>query len=396
MTENFFAKVLSSFFNAPHKEEITSTRKNTIFKSEETDLRAVSRTASTVNSRPKRKRKRVKKIPQPEHNAHSVEYRVQNDGTSLDDFIKIISEGFDGEIEQILVGGLSGIPPYRKFRDQEHVYLSKDPNSEAPWIKRYYVKIFFDKNNSGLMKTMSSLSLPKNSTDFKSEIYDVRNETAKNYLLSVCPQLNEYSKKMRLSIGFSTQTLRLIFRLKLPIRARDIIIHCGTGHITEFAKNLREQFILKCENDLQSEHHKGVRLYNDYSFRKKFFKNRENQLRLALNVPEIGKANVSQYLLYTLVMEHFSSVKYEYSPAWLGRQRYDIYIPKHKVAIEYNGQQHYMPIEIWGGEEGFAKQQARDREKVAKSRANNVELRVWRYDREITRENVKHFLRDLV
>ncbi len=32
---------------------------------------------------------------------------------------------------------------------------------------------------------------------------------------------------------------------------------------------------------------------------------------------------------------------------------FDFYLPKHNICIEYQGQQHYHPIEYWGGKEKF-------------------------------------------
>lgn len=48
-------------------------------------------------------------------------------------------------------------------------------------------------------------------------------------------------------------------------------------------------------------------------------------------------------------------ILYEYSPDWLGKQRFDIYIPKYNIAIEYNGEQHYKPIARFGGVLGYNK-----------------------------------------
>ena len=38
----------------------------------------------------------------------------------------------------------------------------------------------------------------------------------------------------------------------------------------------------------------------------------------------------------------------------------DFYLPDHNTFIEFNGNQHYKPIEFWGGENAFEKQQIRD------------------------------------
>ena len=51
------------------------------------------------------------------------------------------------------------------------------------------------------------------------------------------------------------------------------------------------------------------------------------------------------------------------SPIWLAPQHLDIYLPSQKVAIEYQGEQHYRPIEIFGGAEGFEATVRRDEAK---------------------------------
>ncbi len=51
--------------------------------------------------------------------------------------------------------------------------------------------------------------------------------------------------------------------------------------------------------------------------------------------------------------------------------------------IEYNGEQHYNPIEIWGGEEKLIEQQKRDQRKVEYCKDNKIPLLVipyWEYD----------------
>lgn len=40
--------------------------------------------------------------------------------------------------------------------------------------------------------------------------------------------------------------------------------------------------------------------------------------------------------------------------------RYDFYLPEFNIYIEFNGQQHYKPVEIFGGHEAFVKTQERD------------------------------------
>jgi len=73
-------------------------------------------------------------------------------------------------------------------------------------------------------------------------------------------------------------------------------------------------------------------------------------------------------------------VIYEYSPDWLGSQRFDIYIPLLNTAIEYNGKQHYEAIEFFGGQAGFEYQLQRDQKKRQKCLDNNCILFELKYD----------------
>lgn len=44
----------------------------------------------------------------------------------------------------------------------------------------------------------------------------------------------------------------------------------------------------------------------------------------------------------------------------LPRYRFDFYLPKYNYCIEFDGQQHYRPIEHWGGEERFLRNVSND------------------------------------
>ena len=62
---------------------------------------------------------------------------------------------------------------------------------------------------------------------------------------------------------------------------------------------------------------------------------------------------------------------------------YDFYLPNQSLLIEYQGQQHYYPVDIYGGEEKFEIQQEHDRRKreYAKSNGYNLlEIPYYDYD----------------
>ena len=61
----------------------------------------------------------------------------------------------------------------------------------------------------------------------------------------------------------------------------------------------------------------------------------------------------------------------------------DFYIESLNTIIEFNGEQHYRPIEWFGGEEQFKKQQARDAELRQYCKDNNINLIEIQYDEDV-------------
>ena len=53
---------------------------------------------------------------------------------------------------------------------------------------------------------------------------------------------------------------------------------------------------------------------------------------------------------------------------------FDFYIPSLNVAIEYDGIQHYEPVDIFGGQEQFEIQQKNDNIKNEYCKNNNLKL----------------------
>ena len=100
----------------------------------------------------------------------------------------------------------------------------------------------------------------------------------------------------------------------------------------------------------------------------------------------------SEYNLYRLILQLFPNAIFQYSPSWLAPQSLDIYIDEINTAIEYQGQQHYGPLDIFGGIESYQKTISRDAKKKNLCNSNGVKLLYWKYDIPITKENVFKFL----
>jgi very-short-patch-repair endonuclease len=65
---------------------------------------------------------------------------------------------------------------------------------------------------------------------------------------------------------------------------------------------------------------------------------------------------------------------------------FDFYIEKHKICIEYNGKQHYEPIEYFGGQENFLKTKKRDKIKKDYCKNNNIKLFIIKYNENINKK----------
>jgi len=73
--------------------------------------------------------------------------------------------------------------------------------------------------------------------------------------------------------------------------------------------------------------------------------------------------NISELNMFELIKKVFpnEAVFYRAKPKWLQRMELDVFLPRLKMAFEYQGQQHFRPIDIFGGKEAYIKQVERDK-----------------------------------
>src|SRR5690554_576967 len=81
------------------------------------------------------------------------------------------------------------------------------------------------------------------------------------------------------------------------------------------------------------------------------FRALENKMRKNKGYDEVGTFFMEK-LLNNKLCETFPNLNIisQFSPDWLSPQRIDIFIDECNLAIEYNGAQHYLPIDYFGGE----------------------------------------------
>lgn len=106
----------------------------------------------------------------------------------------------------------------------------------------------------------------------------------------------------------------------------------------------------------------------------------ENSCRVELGLPMIGEGWISETQLFKSLEKEFANtvVIQHGQPEWLGRQHYDVWFPNWKIAVEYHGEQHFSPVDFFGGNESFQKTLIRDKKKTNISKRNGVKLIILR------------------
>ena len=102
----------------------------------------------------------------------------------------------------------------------------------------------------------------------------------------------------------------------------------------------------------------------------------ENRARKEMGIPQVGQGWISETELFRKLESEFSitTVIQHGKPSWLGNQHFDIWMPNWKIAVEYQGKQHFEPVEFFGGQESFMKTVERDKKKAEIAERNGVRL----------------------
>ena len=146
-----------------------------------------------------------------------------------------------------------------------------------------------------------------------------------------------------------------------------------------------------------------------YFYVEKYFKNHQELFSYSLKV--LNDANkglydkavrstylrpvnkwVSEELVYNIAKKYYGKkypVIYQHRPFFLrsdkdGQMSYDVFISGINVAIEYQGKQHFEPVEFFGGQKAFENLQKRDNLKAKLSIENGIRLVYINYWEEIT------------
>lgn len=122
-----------------------------------------------------------------------------------------------------------------------------------------------------------------------------------------------------------------------------------------------------------------------------FHKIIENEVRDSFNYTLIGERWKEETRLYNVLLEMLPSFKIfrNYRPDWLQRLELDIFIPELSLGIEYQGIQHFQPLQHWGGKEAFQIRKEHDQRKLELAQNNKVSIIYFTYRDTITTELVQ-------
>ena len=96
--------------------------------------------------------------------------------------------------------------------------------------------------------------------------------------------------------------------------------------------------------------------------------------------------------LFLAIRDVFPDALYQMRPAWLGRQSLDVFVPSLACGVEFQGVQHFQPVEFFGGEEAFAQRLELDEQKRRLCEENGVRLVAWPHELEPSEANVRSLL----
>lgn len=116
----------------------------------------------------------------------------------------------------------------------------------------------------------------------------------------------------------------------------------------------------------------------------------ENITRQEFGHKKIGDRWTSETILFQIINILFPNheILRHYRPEWLHGLEYDIYIPQIKLALEYQGQQHFFAITAWGGEKALEKVKQRDAKKVELSKKLGIKLLIVDYTEPLTTDYI--------
>jgi len=122
----------------------------------------------------------------------------------------------------------------------------------------------------------------------------------------------------------------------------------------------------------------------------------ENITRQEFGFRKVGEGWISETMVYDIMRRLFPHdvVRRHHRADWLKGLELDVYLPNRRLAVEYQGQQHFHPVKAWGGKRALIALRERDQRKAEICRMAGVELVTVDYTEPITESHLRTILRE--
>jgi len=102
----------------------------------------------------------------------------------------------------------------------------------------------------------------------------------------------------------------------------------------------------------------------------------ENYIRERLKLPNKNESWISEVMLLRSLERRLPELAFIHQAKfqWLGRQSLDIYVIEKKLAIEYQGVQHFKSVPFFGGQDTYTQTMLRDNRKKDLCQQNGISL----------------------
>lgn len=282
-----------------------------------------------------------------------------------------------------------------KISKDKTVFFFGKANDLDFWVKEYYAYHYSEK-----VEILDNVLNNKKNTNYK--VYFNINEIERIYNMNILYgneiRVCDYLFSDILGIGTHGQIYKNCIAQNIDISKESEIFQeiIKATHVKEkkAMKYLYEEYIKEFEtyqalNNIICWNYR----FNNFNDSMKAVHNayieRDNTIREILGLPlNMKLKNTSELTLYKIVKDVFEDAIYQYRTEWLGKQSIDIFIPSRQIAIEYQGQQHFEPINFFGGKESFIRQQENDNRKKKLCIEHNIILIEWKYNENISTENL--------
>lgn len=187
------------------------------------------------------------------------------------------------------------------------------------------------------------------------------------------------------SYEFAIQPIRMrILRDRCPQEILNLI----TLDLEETPKKYREM--------IPTDREEAKKLWKLFTQQKQAILNLiESEVREKFGHKRVGEAWTSEAILYNIASTLFPKGKIyrHYRPDFLEGLELDIFLPDFRIGIEYQGIQHFEPVNHWGGEDAFRRLKIRDARKKELCQKASVNLIYFRYDEDLSNQFVQSRLK---